>query len=68
MCEWVCGAKFIMKHHNESCDSEPAIVYGEKIKTEYETKQKGISLKEIGNHSNIDPGYHQVVQFSSTTI
>ena len=57
-----------MKHHNETCDSEPAIVYGEKTKTEYETKQKGISLKEIGNHGNIDPGYHQVVQFSSTTI
>ena len=31
------------------------------------TKQKGISLKDFGNNENIDPGYHQVVQFSSTT-
>ena len=56
-----------MKHHNETCDLQTAIVCGEKRKTEYETKQKGISLKEIRNHGNIDPGYHQVVQFSSTT-
>ena len=31
------------------------------------TKQKGISLKDLGKNENIDPGYHQVVQFSSTT-
>ena len=39
----------------------------EEINLGTNTKQKGISLKDLGNNEKIDPGYHQVVQFSSTT-
>ena len=39
----------------------------EEINLGTNTKQKGISLKDLGSNEKIDPGYHQVVQFSSTT-
>ena len=38
----------------------------EDINLRTDTKQKGISLKDLGNNKKIDPGYHQVVQFSNT--
>ena len=50
----------------EAKESNPNIVE-EDINLGTNTKQKGISLKDFGNNENIDPGYHQVVQFSSTT-
>ena len=51
----------------EATESKQNIVEGEDINLGTNTKQKGISLKDFGNNQNIDPGYHQVVQFSSTT-
>ena len=51
----------------EATESNQNIVEGEDINLGTNTKQKGISLKDFGNNQNIDPGYHQVVQFSSTT-
>ena len=57
----------------ESCKSIEATksnlnIVKEDINLGTNTKQKGISLKDLGKNENIDPGYHQVVQFSSTTI
>ena len=51
----------------EATESNLNIVEEEDINLGTNTKQKGISLKNLGNNKNIDPGYHQVVQFSSTT-
>ena len=51
----------------EATENNLNIVEEEDINLGTNTKQNGISLKDLGNNANIDPGYHQVVQFSSTT-
>ena len=51
----------------EATESNLNIVEEEDINLGKNTKQKGISLKDLGNNEKIDPGYHQVIQFSSTT-
>ena len=51
----------------EAMESNINIVEEEDINLGTNTKQKGISLKDLGNNKKIDPGYHQVVQFSSAT-
>ena len=51
----------------EATQSNLNIIEEEDINLGKNTKQKGISLKDLGNNEKIDPGYHQVIQFSSTT-